>query len=88
MKNEYNRQCACLLAHEKHFRKIGRKQIQDRALRKHDITDTTGDLTQVIRRGTKALVMTDELVGLYRKINRCRRMLKMKEVHTPRSLLL
>lgn len=88
MREEYNIQCETLIKHEKQFRKIGRKQIQDRALKRREIANAGGDLTDVIRRDTKALVMTDELCGLYYKINRCRKMLKMDELLKTTELLL
>lgn len=88
MRDEYSNQCQHLYGHEAHFRKIGRQQIQERALRLNKINHTNGDLTDVIRKGTKALVMTDELCGLFYKINRCRKMLNMDEVQKPRELLL
>jgi len=94
MKEEYAKQCATLLVHRKHFRKLGRHQIQERALRRSEManTDTDGDgdgeLADGMCCGTKALVMTDELCGIFYKINRCNRLLKMNEVYTPRELLI
>ena len=88
MKREYENQCAKLVEYEKRFRKIGRLQIQTRALRRQEISNTYGDLTNIIRRGTKSLIMTTELCGLFYKINRCRKMLKMNDICQPRELLL
>lgn len=81
MKDEYNGQCHQLETHQKRFRKIGRKQIEQRALRKKQLNtaNNNNNVDNLIRRGIKSLDMTPELCGLLRKINNTRRMLYMEE---------
>jgi len=86
MKEEYNRQCMLLHNKEVRFRKIGRKQIQNRAL-KRSTPDNIENMDVLIRRGVKHLDMTPELCGLLRKINNTRRMLFMDEISDGRKLL-
>lgn len=77
MKYEYTKQCNHLRQKEILFRKIGRRQIQEKALAKNQ---STCDVEHFIRRGVKNLDMTPELCGLLRKINNTRRMLSMTEI--------
>lgn len=93
MQNEHHEQCRRLQEKQKAFRKIGRIQIEQRALlRRNDNTSTTTTATptenkyEIIKRGIKSLHMTAELCGLLRRINNTRRMLHMPEV-SPRMLL-
>ena len=82
MKDEYNGQCHRLETHQKRFRKIGRKQIEQRALRKKQLNtanNNNNNVDNLIRQGIKSLDMTPELCGLLRKINNTRRMLYMEE---------
>ena len=83
-RREYDRQCARLQHYEARFRKIARKQVQERALRKlgQSPADAQGDATnrlvqQQMRRGVKSLQMTPELCGLFDQVNRIRSMLYM-----------
>lgn len=84
MKNEYTKQCNQLCQKEIQFRKIGRRQIQEKALAQNK---STCDVELFIRRGIKSLDMTPELCGLLRKINNARRMLFMNEIVDGRRLL-
>ncbi len=86
MREEYNGQCQRLQEKQKAFRKIGRKQIQQRALRQKATTTPNENRSDIIKRGIKSLQMTPELHGLLRKINNTRRMLYMPEV-TEQKLL-
>lgn len=87
---EYNRRCARLAHYETRFRKIARKQVQERALRKlarlqqeqqqaqaenTETSDNVLDANDLVRRGVKSLQMTPELCGLFDQINRIRSML-------------
>lgn len=80
MRNEYEDQCSRLRASEKRFRKVGRKQIEERAIRRKEQGGGSETLDEAVRRGIKSLRMTHDLCGLLRKINNTRRMLYMPEV--------
>lgn len=77
---EYDGQRERLWNHQKRFRKLGRKQIEERALRGKEGRNGKETLDEVVRRGIKSLRMTPELCGLLRKINNSRRTLWMPEV--------
>jgi hypothetical protein len=90
MQKEYDGQCQRLREKQVAFRKIGRSQIERRALQRKASATTavapTENKDEIIKRGIKTLQMTPELCGLLRRINNTCRMLHMPEV-TPRALL-
>ena len=87
MNNEYNNQCTRLYEVEKTFRKIGRIQIQERAIRRKEISSNTKIDINIINKGIQSLQMTNELCGLLNKINKTRKMLKREEILDGRKLL-
>ena len=79
MREEYDGQCERLEAYQKAFRKIGRTQIEKRALRRKESSNVQENADGLVKRGVKSLNITPELCGLLRKINNTRRMLFMPE---------
>ena len=77
MRKEYNGQCERLFKNEQRFRKVGRKQIEERALRRQGCEPIP--IQGLTQSGIKSLHMTPELCGLLRKINNTRKMLYMPE---------
>ena len=112
--SEYRKQRIVLQTFEMSFRKIARKQVEQRAKMKMNTShhppsqplQPTGKddcmnnndseqhppqqllFERIVRRGVKSLNMTPELCGLFRKINRTRKMLREPEWEHGYQLLL
>lgn len=92
---ERAQQLRLLRENEHAFRRIARRQVEARALRKlaalrdaDSGTDEPCTFDECYHRGVRALAMTPELCGLFGKVNRTRKSLRLDEYTQGYELLI